>query len=196
MSPGFVLPMAHPPIDEAIKVAALAALEAGQPWRKTAGQYGVSVVSLSRWRREMRSVGAVSPSFTETEKVALTERYLNVQHAAVDLIEEGLGRIDAPDTWKDMQSAATVAGIATTKLQDLTEGRGGKIEVNVDSRTQSMSLDGLDIETLRWLRSLSPEERSAALSLAKAGDTLGARTVERDGERNPQPLELKKGAGG
>lgn len=161
-------PYEHP---DDTKVAALADLD-HIGWRATVAKYGVSQSTLSRWRWELRVAGDVLAPFTAPEKSRLAARWLAIQERELDLTEAALEGLSAPETWRDYRDAKVSAGISTTKLQDLTEGRSG---TTVAVAAPSVHLDGLDPATLRALLGLPPAERTALLLAAQPAAVYDAR---------------------
>ena len=171
----------HEIYSEDVRIACLLAVEQGVPYHRISAQFGPGLATISNWKRQtLGATAVVSDIFVERHKAELVQRWLTVQHALLDKIEQGLEGIAPPANWHQMQSVGILAGIATTKIQDLTEGRTSGARIAIDNRQQTVALDGLDLDTLRWLRSLPDDERAAALRLAganalnnEAGDTLG-----------------------
>lgn len=126
---------------EAVKREALAHIVAGESAYAVAKAMAIPETTVQTWRRELALVVApVSKELVVTAGV----RWAAVQEQATTLLTGNLQRYNDRGTDlepHELKDVAVVAGIASDKFLDHTQGRKGMtINANIDNRTQTVVL--------------------------------------------------------
>lgn len=157
--------------DEVV-VEAIALRESGMSYRDIAAQVGVHHGTVHDWyEAALTRTAAMPDEVARRNKSVPAELYWQASIKAAEMLIATLDSLEIPATWSDARQLAIVAGISLDKRADLIDGRLGR-GVTVDNRQQTVRLDGLGVETLRWLQTLSSEERSAALQMAQSAQMV------------------------
>lgn len=152
-----------------VRREAIALRAQGMTYEDVAAQLGVSQDSVWQWVNGSRSLAlAVPESISIERKQVAANLWWEAQQLAASRVIAALEEMPAPTEWRDVRDLSHVARNAAEAHLDYSVGRRGMGSVAyVDRREQTVNLGGLDVETLRQLLALSPEERQAVLQHAQ-----------------------------